>query len=483
MEQHSRKRRANRRSKSSSRARTPPAGSIRVFRTNLNRRSNLSRSSLCRQGTIPAEFGQASGGLYNFTSRSGTNQYHGSSYEYFAHEKLNAARPFTNTATGPSRPQLRRHDLGANVGGPIVFRRSMTATTARFSSSITRCTGMYRPTSSVLAPFPRTHSVAAILGRFNRTTDRHGSARQSRDGKHDLRSADDSNGEWLHGARSVPGQHHSVEPVRSGSCEDPEPDPDAPERRPGEQLRAGVPISRRFRTIPSIKIDHNLTTNRPSWLGVLFASAHRQGQRPGRPARPDFGAPRPVHPLDTVRVNYDYTLTPTLIFHVGVGYQRYYNPDSSPNNILEYDPVAGLGLTGGFGSGFPRFTGLIGGQAAWVWTSVPTNRMTYIQDKPLATANMTLFAAITPTSSVASGSSRTSRTGEQPASQARTISHRSDRLPALQGVAIEGRQRRYAYASFLLGARKHVLRCPIRRILSIVDAPTPRSRRIPGKHP
>jgi len=38
-----------------------------------------------------AEFGQAGGGLFNITMKSGTNQFHGSGYEYFVNEDLNAA--------------------------------------------------------------------------------------------------------------------------------------------------------------------------------------------------------------------------------------------------------------------------------------------------------------------------------------------------------------------------------------------------------
>src|SRR6185312_9472378 len=37
-----------------------------------------------------AEFGQAGGGLFNVTMKSGTNQFHGSGYEYFVNEFLNA---------------------------------------------------------------------------------------------------------------------------------------------------------------------------------------------------------------------------------------------------------------------------------------------------------------------------------------------------------------------------------------------------------
>jgi len=47
-----------------------------------------------------AEFGQAGGGLFNFTMKSGTNQFHGSGYDYFVNEALNAGTPFTNDGNG-----------------------------------------------------------------------------------------------------------------------------------------------------------------------------------------------------------------------------------------------------------------------------------------------------------------------------------------------------------------------------------------------
>ncbi len=64
------------------------------------------------------EFGQAGGGLFNITMKSGTNQYHGSGYEYFVNEDLNAAVPFTNNGSGDKiRPRNRRNDFGGTVGG------------------------------------------------------------------------------------------------------------------------------------------------------------------------------------------------------------------------------------------------------------------------------------------------------------------------------------------------------------------------------
>src|SRR5215831_6444484 len=43
-----------------------------------------------------AEYGQAGGGYFNYTMKSGTNQIHGSAYDYYVNEFLNAGTPFTN---------------------------------------------------------------------------------------------------------------------------------------------------------------------------------------------------------------------------------------------------------------------------------------------------------------------------------------------------------------------------------------------------
>jgi hypothetical protein len=67
-----------------------------------------------------AEFGQAGGGVFNVTMRSGTNQLHGSAYEYFVNEALNAGTPFTNNGDRQLlRPRQRRNDYGFTLGGPV----------------------------------------------------------------------------------------------------------------------------------------------------------------------------------------------------------------------------------------------------------------------------------------------------------------------------------------------------------------------------
>lgn len=61
-----------------------------------------------------AEFGQAGGGIVNIALRSGSNAYHGSGYEYWANEILNANQPYINI-----KPRNRRNDYGFTFGGPL----------------------------------------------------------------------------------------------------------------------------------------------------------------------------------------------------------------------------------------------------------------------------------------------------------------------------------------------------------------------------
>src|SRR5580698_3970538 len=69
-----------------------------------------------------AEYGQVGGGYINFTMKSGTNQLHGSAYDYLQNEALNAGLPFTanpTTGVGHVRNPLRRNDYGFTLGGPV----------------------------------------------------------------------------------------------------------------------------------------------------------------------------------------------------------------------------------------------------------------------------------------------------------------------------------------------------------------------------
>jgi hypothetical protein len=72
------------------------------------------------QNQFSAEFGGASGGVFNAVVKSGTNQLHGSIYEYFQNRDLNAVDAIDWTQGLKSLPRFDNNRLGATIGGPIV---------------------------------------------------------------------------------------------------------------------------------------------------------------------------------------------------------------------------------------------------------------------------------------------------------------------------------------------------------------------------
>ena len=67
-----------------------------------------------QSSNFSAEYGQAMGAFYNFTTKSGTNQLHGSLYELWANEVMDAAHPFNHLTD-----RDRKNDYGFTVGGPV----------------------------------------------------------------------------------------------------------------------------------------------------------------------------------------------------------------------------------------------------------------------------------------------------------------------------------------------------------------------------
>ncbi len=64
--------------------------------------------------TFSAQYGHTSGGFVEYTTKSGTDQYHGEAYEYFDNDKLQARGEIA-----PIRPPVRQNQYGFTLGGPI----------------------------------------------------------------------------------------------------------------------------------------------------------------------------------------------------------------------------------------------------------------------------------------------------------------------------------------------------------------------------
>jgi Carboxypeptidase regulatory-like domain/TonB dependent receptor-like, beta-barrel len=69
-----------------------------------------------------AEFGRNSGSVVNIVTKSGTNDLHGSIFEYFRNDHLNA-RNFFNSDQFP-KDRFRNNQFGASLGGPIVKNKT-----------------------------------------------------------------------------------------------------------------------------------------------------------------------------------------------------------------------------------------------------------------------------------------------------------------------------------------------------------------------
>ncbi len=113
-----------------------------------------------------AEYGLSSG-VISFTFRSGTNELHGSLYEYFQNESLNAL-DFPTKARGGAKAPLRQNEYGFTLGGPVVLPKLYNGRNRTFF--FTSFTGFrYRPSSNNpnLTTFPnrfRDGDFSQLLG-------------------------------------------------------------------------------------------------------------------------------------------------------------------------------------------------------------------------------------------------------------------------------------------------------------------------------
>lgn len=306
-----------------------------------------------------AEYGGAGGGFFNVTMRSGTNQIHGSGYDYIVNEVLNAGTPFTgppftNTKAGQLvRPVARRHDYGFTVGGPVAIPKVYNGRDKTFfffnfeqfresqivnNTPITVPTAAYRngDFSGAEAAFGNKVITTDVLGRpvlaneiFNPTSTR-------RDPVTGNTVADPFAGNM------VP---MSMMDSVALKIQNQIPLPNLP-----GLTNNYLPIydSVRHTTIPGVKIDHQI--NEKQHLSFYWSFTHTDS-----PYSPIYGQSEGLPPTITAdrgtfihshieRLNYDYAISPTLLLHVGAGYQQNNFFDDAP--VLDFNAAQTYGLVG-----------------------------------------------------------------------------------------------------------------------------------------
>jgi hypothetical protein len=87
-----------------------------------------------------AEFGRAGGAILNVVTRGGTNEFHGSLFEFHRNRSFRARNMFN--VTPQPKPTFVRNEFGGALGGPIVRNKT-------FFSGVTRDAGCGSPPLSL----------------------------------------------------------------------------------------------------------------------------------------------------------------------------------------------------------------------------------------------------------------------------------------------------------------------------------------------
>jgi len=317
-----------------------------------------------------AEFGQAGSAIMNITMRSGTNTFHGSAYEYFVHEKLSAGQPLLNiynskastVANGNPRAKTRRNDYGFTIGGPAWIPKVYDGRNRTFFFVNWE---QYRAGANVIADAVSVPTAAYRIGDFSQAllTNSLGNDAAGRPILPNM-IYDPTTRHALSDGRVLtdPFPGNVIQPARLDKV--------------ALKVQALIPnptnsallvsnfqggyLQERVTQVPSVKIDQVVNSKNK----VAFLSNRTS-------TKCDFcagaeGLPLPVSAAigtyiraHTERLNWDTTLTPTLLLHWGIGFTQNWLGRPALGDL--YDATAGLGLTGPFTgrkATFPNFTGL-----------------------------------------------------------------------------------------------------------------------------
>ena len=355
-------------------------GSLNVFTQFTQPSTDAVQEVAVQTSNFAAEFGTVGGGIFNVTMKSGTNALHGSAFDYAVNEVLNAHHPFTHL-----RDADRRHDFGFTVGGPISipklyngknrsffffsfeqFRtRPLVSTVSAtvptqayrngdFSSVITASgangvpklllVGSGASQRSYLDPFGNTVLAGAIFDPYSTrpVTCTAGVSPDCPAGSIvTFRDAFPGN-KIPQTAAYVDSVFQAVQklvPLPVG--------PNSNSGALGSNFQSPFHANRTS-TLPSFKVDHNLTQK--SRLSFFWSYDETNAQfTPGNGAFEGFpstitAARGTFHNSTTTRLNYDNTLTPTRVLHVGFGFVRFDFKDFSPT--LDFNAENTLGLKG-----------------------------------------------------------------------------------------------------------------------------------------
>jgi hypothetical protein len=127
-----------------------------------------------------ASYGRSAGANVAIVTRSGTSKFHGSLYEFFRNEALNANQFFFNSL-GARRPILRQNQFGGTLGGPVVKDRMFFFTSYERTRQLNG-SSLSSTRQVVLPPVPQERSAASLGAVFGGQTGTRGGLAIAPDG-------------------------------------------------------------------------------------------------------------------------------------------------------------------------------------------------------------------------------------------------------------------------------------------------------------
>jgi hypothetical protein len=343
-----------------------------------------------------AEYGQAGGGVFNMTMRSGTNRIHGSGFEYYVNENFNAGNPFYLGAEKP-RNISRRHDYGFTFGGPVYIPKVFDG----------------RDKTFFFFSFEQNkQSLTVTGGQATVPTDafRNGDFSSLLSGK--SLGLDVLGRDIKEGAIYDPATTRTVTVgMDSYVVRDPFPNNKIPTERfdkVASNFQALIPhanvagaVTNNYRipaysnepltSIYSIKMDHNISSKLKIsgyWSLNDIRAFFPDGFAPPITTERDL-----YETTHTVRLSMDYSVSPTMMLHLGAGIMRFLFTDDVPN--INYDNLKELGLPGTLVTRPPTFNSLgspqggLGSTSGQGNSAGPVAQQNQWSDKPTATASLT----------------------------------------------------------------------------------------------
>ena len=310
-----------------------------------------------QSSNFAAEFGQAQGGIYNFTAKSGTNQYHGGLFYRFTNEDLNAHQPYTG-----SRAASRQNNFGGTFGGPVWIPKIYNGhdKTFFFFSYEGFRSVLPVPNSGTFTTVPNANDMAGnFAGDLGaQVTCSGGPCKDALGNPVYAGEIYDPKSLGADGVTRLPFPNNSIPMSRM--------DPVSlkiqsflPRTTNGLQANnyqlSGT--SPRPQNLPSIKVDHNFSDNLKLSTFYSYVSGAGQTSTDGLPANITTAGFNHSW-SDTARVNLDDTLRPSLLLHLGVGYVYTVVTKYAFPEVASFNQQSELGLTGAITTGFPQMSGL-----------------------------------------------------------------------------------------------------------------------------